>query len=190
MPLGRKLETIPGTRLLASSFGLIGKSFTDPDDGRRVWHVVNTLRCVDSHLEYVRLRVIDQKGFVSFINQMDYELLTGAARAGQLCPWTMQEYPEIGDYKEGWLGLHTESEDLEDDLHLRELEIRSQVGWDVVLPSLELTRYVHTDESTDEEMLEMLLWDADPMTGLGPDMRLETISKRWSRVQRERISWE
>lgn len=186
MPLSNKLEIIPGTRLLALPFGWIGKTFQDPLRGDRVWTVVNELRREN---DAVRLRVIDQRGFVSFIRQVDFDLLRGTAKPGNFDPWTMKELPEIGDYRNGWEGLTVEEEDLEDDLHIRELELRSQVGWDTVLPSLELSRFLHTTAEKDEEFLELLLWDADPETGLGPDMRLETLGKRWSRIQRERVQW-
>ena len=190
MPLGRGLEVIPGTRLLSSTFGLIGKAFFDPVNNKRLWTVANELRPVQSYKEHIRLRVIDQYGFVSFINEMDYELLYGSAKPGDMHPIREVEYPEIGDTANGWVGLHADDGDLQDDLHIRELELRQQYGWDIVLPSMELTRYVHSSSHRDEKRLELLLWDADPETGLGPDMRLETIDKRWVRVEAEAVQWQ
>lgn len=189
MPLGKGLEVIPGTRLLASTFGLIGKTCYDPKNNKRIWTVVNELRPATA-ADYIRLRVIDQRGFISFINQVDFYLLAGLAKPGNVDPWSSQEYPEIGDEVGGWVGLHADADDLDDDLHIRELELRQEIGWEVPLPSLELTRYVHTTDTKDEALLEMLLWDADPTTGVGPDMRLETVGRRWSRVQREVVAWQ
>lgn len=190
MPLGRGLEVIPGTRLLSSTCGLIGKAFYDPDDKKRLWTVLNELRPVQKYKEHVRLRVVDQYGFISFINEMDYEILYGSAKPGEVHPIYEVEYADVGDTSGGWLGLCADDEDLKDDIHIRELELRQQYGWDIVLPSMELTRYVHSGSRIDEKRLEMLLWDADPETGLGPDMRLDTVSSRWVLVERERVAWQ
>jgi len=78
-------------------------------------------------------------------------------------------------------------EDLEDDLHIRELELREQMGWGM-LPELQLTRRIHTD-GRDLERLDMLLLDYNPDTGVGPDPSLENIGKRWAMVQQEAIPW-
>ena len=180
----------PGTRLLARPFGYTGRRLNDPHYNGRVWTVVQEF-CPHPERSDARLRVVDQLGFVSFINQPDFELLVGGAKPGDLNPWTMDEYPDIGDYRRGWLGLHTTPEDLEDDLHMRELQLRQHYGWNNLLPSMmQLTRFLHTGARTDERFLDMLLYDADPITGLGPDNSIAALPRRWSQIEREVVPWQ
>lgn len=190
MPIGKHSELIPGTRLLQSSLGLIGRSFPDPSDSSRVWTISNTLGPVGCKSDGVRVRAVDRYGFTSFIGHMDLSLVLGKIKPGNLDPWTSELAYEIGDVSAGWVGMRATYEDLADDLHIRELELRAQYGWENGLPALDLTRYVHTKEGTDEMMLEKLLWDADPDTGIGPDARFHTLHKRWSQVQREVTKWQ
>lgn len=190
--VGDKLETITGTRLLSSTFGLVGKLFPDTVNAQRIWKVLNTLAPLEpfrGYKSYPRLRVVDQEGFVSFIHYMDYSLLTGFVKQGALDPYSGLEYHQIGDFRNGWRGLYADAEDLEDDLHIRELEIRETHGWDLILPCFSLTRYVHTSERKDECIVDELQFDADPLTGYGPDMRLETIRKRWAQKERWIVPW-
>lgn len=186
MPIGSKLETLPGTRVLSSTLGLVDRRMPDPTDRGRVWTVVNVLYPADGN--HVRLRLCDEGGFITFIRQKEFEVLTGRCKPGSICPWDGEEYPEIGDSVGGWRGIEVTELDLEDDLFLRELDLRQQAGWGV-LPPLQLQRFMKTSDSKNEVLLELLRWDADPDTGIGPDYRLETLGRRWCRVQREEIEW-
>lgn len=182
------MVTIPGTRVLVETFGLVGCRFRDRAEPARNWVVLTTLQPLQHRSNRgIRVRVIDQLGFVSMVSQQDLDLLTMQAKPGSLCPWTSEPYPEIGDEQEGWRGLRMTEEDLEDDLHIRELELREQMGWGM-LPELQLTRRIHTD-GRDLERLDMLLLDYNPDTGVGPDPSLENIGKRWAMVQQEAIPW-
>lgn len=182
MPLGR-LDATPGTRLLVTPTGLIGH--VGEFLGHQ-WEVLNEFCPIRGSRKLSRLRVVDQYGFVSFINEMDFHLIEGSMRPGQFHPWSMQMYPEIGDYKDGWEGLHLEEEDLEDDLHYRELEWRASIHWGMLPPYQQLTRYMHSD-GVGYRMLEMFLQDIDPETREGPDFRIETLSKRWAQVEKEKV---
>lgn len=189
MALGPNLEVIPGTRILVENFGLIGSKFPDLEEGNRRWTVINVLNTVVTKPNRgVRCRVIDQVGITSFIEHADLDLLVGRAKPGEFCPWTGEHYPEIGDEHAGWRGLYMEEPDLEDDLHIRELELRQELGWGI-LPELQLTRYLHLGENRDVERLEMLLMDFDPETGMGPDPGISTICRRWTNVQQEAVEW-
>lgn len=187
-PYEEELPTIPGTRILVETFGLIGCRFSDPREPARRWTVLSTLKPLfsRSHLG-IRARVLDQLGFVSVVVQQDLELLTYHVKPGDLCPWTQEAYPEIGDENAGWRGLYMDDEDLDDDLHIRELEIRQQFNW-TQLPELQLTRRIHT-ANQDLERIDMLLRDYDPDTGIGPDPSIDTLRRRWVRVQQEPVSW-
>ncbi len=183
----RLLQAIPGTRLLLESFGLVGAGIPDMRNGERRWVITSVLAPVPGRaLGGIRVRVEDQKGFVSFCNQRDLELLLGLARPGDICPWLKADYPEF-DSKE-FYGLCADEEDLLDDLHQRELQHRAEHPGVIPFGS-QLTRYIHLDDGRDIEELMMMCYDCDPVTGLGPDPRFETVGDRWTRVERSRVEW-
>ena len=187
-PYKESLSTLPGTRILVESFGLIGSEFIDPTNPARVWVVIGTLRPLHGKPNRgIRARVTDQLGFTSMVEQQDLELLMFRAKPGELCPWTQERYPHIGNIGEGWSGLSMDEDDLADDLHIREFELRESLGYDT-LPELQITRRIHS-QGRDMERLDILLGDYDPTTGIGPDMRIETIGRRWSKVQQEAVAW-
>jgi hypothetical protein len=129
---------------------------------------------------------MDNKGFITFCNQRDLEILLGLGQPGELCYWTHQKYPEIGE--DDWYGFCVDDEDLMDDLHERELRLRQQFPG--ILPDgLEIIRRIH-DDGADAEELYVLLWDMDRVTGFGPDTRLETVRARWARVERNPVQWK
>lgn len=167
---------------------MYGVRLSDPNSVDREWTVIGLTKPVSSHGTYgIRVRVVDQLGFTSFIQQQDLELLAGLAKPGTLCPWTSSLYPEIGDEANGWRGLYMDFPELEDDLQIREYEIRAEAGWGR-LPELELTRYLHLGHDRDVERLEVMTQDFDPVTG-GPDLGISTINRRWQKVQQEGVAW-
>lgn len=182
-----QLATIPGTRILQETFGLVGFQHIDPREPRRSW----TLQCLYApirrrRLNGIRAKFVDTKGFFSFCDQRDLEVLLGIARPGAPCHWADMDYAEVGD--PGWFGLCVDEEDLEDDLLERELRLREY--YPAGIPTnMQLERRIHSDR-TDAQELHMLLGDIDHATGLGPDPRLETISKRWVRIERVPLQWE
>lgn len=185
-----RLLVVPGTRMLQDSFGLVGCSFEDPMEPERLWIIDSVYAPIPGRaLGGIRVRVVDQKGFISFCNQRDLELLLNLVKCGGYCPWTDKAYPYINDEEDGWIGLLVDAHDLADDLFARELVLREQYGWGV-LPEVGLTRLIHRMAGKDVERHDILLWDADPVTGLGPDPSLENIGYRWKRVEEERVKWE
>jgi len=183
------LQQIPGTRILQEQLGLHNASFEDPKQTGRLWTVTTAYSPLPGRtLGGVRLRVVDNKDFVSFVNQRDFELLIELAKPGDWCAWTNEYYPGLNDEVEGWFGLVMDNEDLEDDLYERELYIRAQQPGQPLQP-MEISRRLHLSHGSDYEQLDALLWDADPETGLGPDPRMETLARRWSQVERNRITW-
>jgi hypothetical protein len=128
---------------------------------------------------------MDTKGFVSFCNQRDLEVLLGIARPGSVCLWADMDYEEVDE--PGWYGLCVDDEDLEDDLLERELRLR-EVYPGILPNNLQIERRIH-NAGTDLQELHLLISDIDPATGFGPDPRLETVSKRWVRVERVLLQW-
>jgi hypothetical protein len=183
------LQVVPGTRILHNQLGLQNAEFEDPKQRNRTWRVSTVYSPARRALGGIRVKVVDDKDFVSFINQRDFELLIGLAKPGDWCQWMDERYPGLNDHVEGWFGLTMDEFDLEDDLFERELIIRAQQPGQPLQP-LELTRRIHLDHGSDHEQLDTLMWDADPETGLGPDPRLETLSSRWRMVERTRVEWE
>ena len=187
-PHTTRLPTIPGTRILEDSMGLSGLQLHDPINPLRVW-MLHYLYAPISRRKVggVRAKLIDNKGYMSFCNQRDLEVLLGIAKPGSRCHWTGTNYPEYGDCE--WFGFCVDLEDLEDDLLERELRIREAFPPGILPSNIQLTRRVH-DTNADYEELHMLLYDMDRLTGYGPDPRLETISQRWVRVERTPLPWE
>lgn len=183
------MATYAGTRILQADFGLMGMSVTDPFNKFRSWRVQGLYaptghRAVDG----IRIKLVDHKNFITFINQMDFEVIAGIGLPGTACRWSGKKYAEPGD--SDFYGMFVDDNDLVDDLFDRELLLRGQSNTGVLDPNTEILRRVHLEEKVDVEELHILLWDGDPETGLSPDIRLETVERRWSRVERVRAPWD
>ena len=188
-PFSDDLTTIPGTRILENSWGMSGLEVNDPEESGRRWTIHWLLAPIRGRaLGGVRALMGDQKGFVTFCNQRDLEVMLGIGRPGSHCYWLREDYPEPG--ARNWFGPCCDEEDLRDDLHSRECQLREQyVGHPCLPPGLELIRRVHVDLNNDVEEMLTLLGDADMDTGVYPDPRLETISRRWVRVEKQPVIW-
>lgn len=173
--------------MLVTDLGLYGTQVVDPEDTGRVWMVTNVYAPVDGrHLGGIRVKLTDQKGFTTFCNQRDFEVLIGLAQPGEWCRWMNKEYP--GPRDEEWFGFCMDQVDLEDDLFEREFTLRTEHP--MSLPEgIDMLRRVHVSKQRDAEDMWILLWDRAPETGLGPDPRLETIYSRWSPVSRDWLEW-
>jgi hypothetical protein len=187
-PTPHSLKLIEGTRFLEDPIGLPGVAIRDPLEPDRPWYVQWVLAPVPGRLlGGVRAKLTDSKGFITFVNQRDLEVLLGMAKPGQYCKWLGQDY--VGPTDPDWYGLCCDDEDLRDDLFERECIARRD--YPGVLPQgLELTRRLHIDFRQDVEQLDTLLWDWDPDSYLTPDPRLETVHRRWTRVERTPLIWE
>ena len=181
------LQTQPGTRHLVEDFGLPGLQFAESKEEGRTWTLHSVYAPIAGRsLTGIRVKLIDNKQFLTFMNQRDLEVLLGLGVPGRPCVWTGEDYPEPGSIN--WYGLCADEDDLRDDLYDTEIVLRSQMEW--VLPAgIEITRRVHLDEHHDVEELMTLLWDRDAETGISPDPRFETLRNRWTRVERRRVRW-
>ena len=186
-PFQATIQVIPGSRILTETLGLFGVSIEDPVQVGRRWTITGLYGPVFGRkLGGIRAKLEDDKGFITFCNQRDLEMLIGLASPGNFCPWTSSTYPEWDS--SDFYGLCADDDDLRDDLYDRELTLRAQQPG--VIPfGQELIRRVHTDAKRDFEELYTMLYDCDPITGYGPDPRFKTLSKRWARVQREAMTW-
>lgn len=183
------LTTYAGTRLLQMDFGLIGTVVTDPFEAYREWRVhalyaPTGARAIDG----IRVKLVDQKNFITFISQMDFEVLLGSGTPGKRCRWSGKIYSAPGDHD--FYGMFVDDDDLMDDLYDRELILRGANITGELQMHTEILRRVHYERGVDFEELFLLLWDADPETGISPDIRFETVEKRWSRVERVRAPWD
>lgn len=186
---------IPATRILAEDYGLAGATFEDPVETGRVWTVQRLYAPVRGRrISGIRARVTDPKGFFTFVNQRDLELLTDNAKPGSWCHWLGDVYPYVNDEESGWLGLCCDSDDLMDELHEYETLVRQQYYYHYNTPciptGIEYTRRIHREKGSDLEELLLFLGDKDPETGYAPDGRLETLERRWSSVERRKVVWD
>src|SRR5271155_4527919 len=118
-----RMATFLGTRLIQERFGLVGAQILDTSNPERMWTLQAFYAPVRGRvLGGVRARLTDQKGFVTFINQRDLEVLLGYAEAETWCQWARQEYRAPGD--RDWLGFAMDEDDLDDDLHNEEMFLR------------------------------------------------------------------
>jgi hypothetical protein len=188
-PLQHKLGVIPGTRFLETDLGLSGAYVLDPLEPDRHWTVQWLLAPIPGRrLGGVRAKLADTRGFVTFINQRDLEVILGHGRPGDYCTWTGKNYP--GPQDPDWYGLCCDEEDLLDDLHERECRLREQYTTQPWLPTgLEMTRRVHLGQHQDVEELFTLLWDMNPDTGQYPDATINNTYRRWARVEQTRLTW-
>jgi hypothetical protein len=183
---------IPGTRLLEDPLGVAGTVVADPREYGRVWTVQWMLAPIKGRrIGGVRAKLVDAKGFVTFCNQRDLEVLLGLGKPGQYCYWLGGRYVSPEDNE--WHGLCADDEDLRDDLFEHECRLREaygKAGHPYLPHGIEVQRRVHLEPHNDFEELYTLLWDMDPDTHHYPDPTLKNVARRWARVQRDRVRWE
>lgn len=172
------LETVGPSRLLEETLDVVGLTRPDPLAPQRRWTVQGVYAPIPGRaLGGLRFKLCDQKGFISFLNQRDFEVLYGVAKPGDYCVWTNTEYPAPGDRQ--WVGLCVDYEDLRDDLYEREAELRGSLPAGAILPyGLELERLIHDGPGNDyvETLCVSYDYDAD---GYGPDTSFDRVQHRW-----------
>ncbi len=179
-PYQADLQVVPGTRMLQEHFGLAGYQLVDPNDFSRLWTVTSLYTPVGKQLDGLRIKMVDNKRFVTFCNQRDFEVLIGIAKPGDWCIWAAQEYPGPGDNE--WFGFCMDVIDQCDDLHERELMLYAEYSsgniadWNGVT----IERRLQVDPGSDLEDL----WIPNSYP------KEDTVYGRWLRVQRNRIEWK
>ena len=183
------ITPISGTRKLQTDFGLIGTTLRDPFNPKRRWTISSLYSPVSERASGgIRAKLVDDKDFFTFVNQMDLEVLLQVARPGEVCKWAGKKYSTPGD--SSFFGFCVDDDDLLDDLYDRELMLRAMSETGILGSNCEVIRRIHLEEKIDVEEYQILMWDGDPESGMFPDPRLETIEKRWVRVERTRAPWE
>jgi len=80
---------VGGTRMLESTYGLDRVQIPDPKTPGRLWRVQGLYLPVHGRaLGGLRAKLEDQKGFITFCNQRDLEVILGLGAPGQYCPWS------------------------------------------------------------------------------------------------------
>jgi hypothetical protein len=179
------VQTYAGTRLLRETLGVIGMEVWEGPDVRRRWTIQSLFAPIPGRaLGGIRAKLIDGKGYVSFCNQRDLEVLLGAGEPGRLCRWLGTNYPDMDD--PAWIGLCVDEDDLLDDLYERELLLRGESPAGVLEKDIELRRFYHVGNREDIDEVLQLIYDGDPLTGHRPDSRFETLGQRWGRLERRK----
>lgn len=176
--------------MLEDALGLSGTTILDPLEPYRAWTIQWIFAPIHGRkLGGVRAKLVDAKGFITFCNQRDLEVILKQGTPGQYCRWSGGRYVAPDDRE--WCGLCCDEEDLRDDLFEYECRVREAYAAYPYLPQgLEYRRLIHLDVDNDAEELHTLLWDMDPDTYAYPDPSLKNVSRRWSRVERNRLVWE
>lgn len=182
------LEPAPYSRALTIDFGLVGEVIPDPRESRRVWTLDAAYAPLRSRrVRGVRFRAYDQLGFVSFIEQLQLEVLLGIGEPGERCQWAGILYPHPDDI-DSFFGFVMDDEDMADDMH--SIELAARQGIDVLPPGSFVERKLHKDHGEDFIEGWTLVWDGDPETGVSPDIRIETVCTRWHRAEQRRVRWK
>lgn len=186
---------IEHSRMLGDGFvlnSLAGVVLPDRKNPSRAW----TLCCFympltdRKGLQGVRAKLVDQKGFTTFCNQRDLELMLGYVKPGMWCTWTDSPYPEFDS--PDFYGFCMDFEDGIDDLHGWEMLKRQEYwarGYQVIPETFDVTRRLHLDTNVDVEQLDQFLYDYNPDTGMSPDYDVLRLSQRWRRVERNSVIW-
>lgn len=189
-PFTDKELTIPyaGTRILPQDFGLVGITINDLYEPARYWRIESLYApAKDRTLGGIRAKLVDNQDFITFLTQMDLEVLIGDAKPGEKCKWSGKTYQAPGDT--GFYGMCVDGDDLIDDLFDREMHLRALSPTGIVEENSQIVRRVHVDHNEDVEEYFILLWDGDMATCTSPDPRISTITNRWARIERASTSW-
>ena len=188
--------TRPGTRQLESTLGIQDHRITDLYNNERQWRVGASYLPLGRRLGGVRVRLTDQKGFITFCNQRDMEVLLGIGQPGTWCHWAGEDYVTPSDPK--WVGLYCDEADVQDLLHENEYMLREHseattmngrwlLPQHIWVPPVSTELRIHVEPGYDVEEVHALHTEYN--TGYGPDERLETLHQRWARSERRRIQW-
>lgn len=192
IPIPSKADAFEGTRILRNDFGLSGVVLYDPKEEGRNWTISSLYLPLRRKIGGVRAKCVDQKGFVSFINQRDLELVLGIGKPGGWCKWLGDTYPETDD--PSFYGFCMDTEDVFDDLYDKELLIRAAqtevTGQVLAIPQgTDVSQLIHYDARNDAIRRCLLIADRDAEFGICPDPRLETLNQRWAVYENEKVEW-
>lgn len=175
-------------------FGVIGKNIRQ---GERLWTILGFYSPISKQGIGVGIRAMlrDQNGFTTFLNQRDLEVLLQHHKPGDWCEWLSSRYPNPGT--DPYIGFCMDIFDSEDDLQDREWEVRKTLSaqyqgdpgmfMSQKLPNgLSIDRCLHLNDEHDVVQTDILLTDTSP-TGMSPDISIDTIGRRWTKVQAERV---
>lgn len=170
----------------------IGAKIEDTSNPHRYWTVTNIFAPNERlAIRGVRLRLRDQTGVTTFLNQRDAEVLLDIAEPGWRVPWQNNLiYPRISD--SSFVGFAMDVTDLADDLHILEANLRKSVHATTgrtYLSDGRIERKVYTGSKNNSREVFEFVSDTNS-NGLMPDLSLTSIGSRWRRVTQEYFSWQ
>lgn len=183
----RPPRPVAGCRLLEENFNILGRELQDPHERGRIWTLENAYSPASGRrIGGIRVKARDQKGFITFINQRDLEVLLGEGFPNAWCEWSGSRY--VGPQHADWVGFAADDDDLLDDLYEVELALREE---SLILPAgLTVTRLVHLARGTDRQEQWAFVMDVNLRTGLSPDTGFSTLKSRWTLLRRDTVYWE
>ena len=185
-----RLRVSDSSMILFLKHDCIGKSVRDPDNKSRLWTVRDAFAPEEDvaagNSLGVRFRCIDARGFVTFINQRDLEVLLGYGKPGERIPWSDNRYYVSVFSEAHWVGFQVQKWDSLNDLHLRETAIRIDRGYgNAPIPmGATITRLIHMRDGQDLEVKFTCVGNADRHSGYGPDTQFGSVEYRWNCVEK------
>lgn len=178
-PSRDRLSTFGKTRLVTTDLGLIGHKLRCPRVNR-IFTITQLFAPVQrTSIGGLRARVVDVKGFSSFINQRDLEVLLGVGSPDLECAWLGKNYVDSSSSDWGGFALSPPYES-EDDMLIREMEWID--AGNAFAYGASLQRRVHQEEGKDVEE-EWLFLSTKQL--IAP----EDVGKRWTRSDSQRVRW-
>lgn len=184
-PYTETLAVFSGTRLLKSTFGLVGESIPDRHDSNRRWVIHGLYAPITKRaLGGIRAKLLDQSGVVTFCNQRDLEVLLGLGVPGARCKWYEGEYQRVGS--NNWFGFCMDTDDCDDDLMDHELLLK--LSFNGIVPSgAEVQRTLHLDEDDEVEEILVFSWNMNYAGGISPNGSVNMLHERWTRTYSKRV---
>lgn len=176
----RHMPVLANSYQLIDELGLPGQQLFD-DETSRIWTVI-AVYAPRSVTGGVRIKLNDNRGFVSFLEQEDYEVIFDMVQPGDICPWSGRKYAGPGD--RDWNGLYADDFDLKDDLYDRHQEfVRIYNGY--VPTDALIQRCVHSEN---RDFLES--WGYLPSLAGHIPITADNVDTAWVRVESMNVKWE
>lgn len=190
--------------MLSHLHDTINVKFEYPENTGRIWET----RCIFNPIPQrmiagYRWMCVDQFGFISYVEQRDFEMLLGIGKPGDKIPWNPRyKYVEYSDPE--FCGLQLDDDDIDEIIYMYEEGLRQQssngllngfVQWNdgpqvadlfLQLMTSENANYMYHFSFLTDSMREII----EPNSQIKqyvPNWRVGNVRSRWAKVEALRI---